>query len=105
MLSIYRAGEIDLFENLDIFHIRLLVETSGDSVPCRMAGVTAVVLHGTESQKMSPAHRPITLRGMQVLLETRRTFVSKRVWLERFRRIRRSTLHACTHTTVVLGNS
>ena len=26
MLSIYRAGEIDLFENLDIVHIRLLVE-------------------------------------------------------------------------------
>ena len=25
MLSIYRAGEIDLFENLDIVHIRLLV--------------------------------------------------------------------------------
>ena len=28
MLSIYRAGEIDLFENLDIVHIRLLVEGS-----------------------------------------------------------------------------
>ena len=26
MLSIYRAGEIDLFENLDIVHIRLLVD-------------------------------------------------------------------------------
>ena len=26
MLSIYRAGEIDLFENLDIVNIRLLVE-------------------------------------------------------------------------------
>ena len=26
MLSIYRSGEIDLFENLDIVHIRLLVE-------------------------------------------------------------------------------
>ena len=26
MLNIYRAGEIDLFENLDIDHIRLLVE-------------------------------------------------------------------------------
>ena len=25
MLSIYRAGEIELFENLDIVHIRLLV--------------------------------------------------------------------------------
>jgi len=25
-LSVYRAGEIDLFENLDIVHIRLLVE-------------------------------------------------------------------------------
>ena len=25
MLSIYRSGEIDLFENLDIVHIRLLV--------------------------------------------------------------------------------
>ena len=25
MLSIYRAGEIDLFENLDIVYIRLLV--------------------------------------------------------------------------------
>ena len=25
MLSIYRAGEFDLFENLDIVHIRLLV--------------------------------------------------------------------------------
>ena len=25
MLSIYRAGEIDLFENLEIVHIRLLV--------------------------------------------------------------------------------
>jgi len=25
MPSIYRAGEIDLFENLDIVHIRLLV--------------------------------------------------------------------------------
>jgi len=24
-LSVYRAGEIDLFENLDIVHIRLLV--------------------------------------------------------------------------------
>jgi len=28
MLSIYRAGEIDLFENLDIVHIRLLVVPS-----------------------------------------------------------------------------
>jgi hypothetical protein len=28
MLDIYRAGEIDLFENLDIVHIRLLVESS-----------------------------------------------------------------------------
>ena len=28
MLGIYRAGEIDLFENLDIVHIRLLVESS-----------------------------------------------------------------------------
>ena len=26
MLSVYHAGEIDLFENLDIVHIRLLVE-------------------------------------------------------------------------------
>ena len=26
-LSVYRAGEIDLFENLDIVHIRLLVVT------------------------------------------------------------------------------
>ena len=26
MLSIYRAGEMDLFENLDIVHIRLLVD-------------------------------------------------------------------------------
>ena len=26
MFSIYRSGEIDLFENLDIVHIRLLVE-------------------------------------------------------------------------------
>ena len=25
MIMIYRAGEIDLFENLDIVHIRLLV--------------------------------------------------------------------------------
>ena len=33
MLSIYRAKEIDLFENLDIFHIRLLVDrpTEGSS--------------------------------------------------------------------------
>ena len=30
MLSIYRAGEIDLFENLDIVHIRLLVVVSVD---------------------------------------------------------------------------
>ena len=29
MLSIYRAGEIDLFENLDIVHIRLLVVGRG----------------------------------------------------------------------------
>ena len=29
MLSIYRAGEIDLFENLDIVHIRLLVVVYG----------------------------------------------------------------------------
>ena len=28
MLSIYRAGEIDLFENLHIVHITLLVETT-----------------------------------------------------------------------------
>ena len=33
MLSIYRAGEIDLFENLDIVHIRLLV----DSCACEVA--------------------------------------------------------------------
>ena len=42
-LSLHRAGEIDLFENLDIVHIRLLVEAarhSGDAVPCRMTGVT-----------------------------------------------------------------
>ena len=26
-LSVYRAGEIDLFENLDIVHLRLLVDT------------------------------------------------------------------------------
>ena len=32
MLSIYRAGEIDVFENLDIVHIRLLVEGGGGSV-------------------------------------------------------------------------
>ena len=30
-LSVYRAGEIDLFENLDIVHIRLLV--AGDNTP------------------------------------------------------------------------
>ena len=29
MLSIYRAGEIDLFENLDIVHNTLLVESGG----------------------------------------------------------------------------
>ena len=28
-LSVYRAGEIDLFENLDIVHIRLLVAGEG----------------------------------------------------------------------------
>ena len=28
-LSVYRAGEIDLFENLDIVHIRLLVDRLG----------------------------------------------------------------------------
>jgi len=28
-LSVYRAGEIDLFENLDIVHIRLLVVVDG----------------------------------------------------------------------------
>jgi len=27
-LSVYRAGQIDLLENLDIVHIRLLVEVS-----------------------------------------------------------------------------
>ena len=28
-LSVYRAGEIDLFKNLDIVHIRLLVDGAG----------------------------------------------------------------------------
>ena len=32
MLSVYRSGEIDLFENLDIVHIRLLVDPNPSSV-------------------------------------------------------------------------
>ena len=36
-LSVYRTGEIDLFENLDIIHIRLLVppRRTGVSKDCR----------------------------------------------------------------------
>ena len=32
-LRVYRAGEIDLFENLDIVHIRFLVAVTVSSVP------------------------------------------------------------------------
>jgi len=41
MLSIHRAGEIDLFENLDIVHIRLLVvEAIEEEQGCRREGGT-----------------------------------------------------------------
>ena len=38
MLSIYRAGEIDLFENLDIVHSRLLVEREARAEPGASVG-------------------------------------------------------------------
>ena len=43
MLSIYRAGEIDLFENLDIVHIRLLVASRPRPLTRAPGAVTRVV--------------------------------------------------------------
>ena len=58
MLSIYRAGEIDLFENLDIVHIRLLVvgATVGNTY---IGGFLRMTLKGVpRKKKMLKGHPP-----------------------------------------------
>ena len=44
MLSIYRAGEIDLFENLNIGHIRLLVAVPTLELCPTASGHVAIIL-------------------------------------------------------------
>ena len=53
MLSVYRAGEIDLFENLDIVHIRLLV-VSVDVLPT----VQWYLAHTKMPTHLGPPHNP-----------------------------------------------
>ena len=61
-LSVYRAGEIDLFENLDIVHTRLLVEglLPLGTVPCRMAVVTTILhVQGYLAHKRHPPSKTL----------------------------------------------
>ena len=50
-LSVYRAGEIDLFENLDIVHIRLLV---AGGAPCslQVVGGTRPPIHTADLRRV-----------------------------------------------------
>ena len=46
MLSVYRAGEIGLFENLDIVHIRFLVDTfQFRHLACDHGGTSSVCVY------------------------------------------------------------
>jgi hypothetical protein len=55
-LTVYRAGEIDLFENLDIVHIRLLV------VPGAQSDNMRIVWHAAPHARVNPP--ALTIRAI-----------------------------------------